>query len=209
MTVMVDDYLPILKGDEGKDQTIYASLEGGSPLWAPILEKAFAKRYGNYEHITSGKPSEAVRALTGTPYKEYLHGTLTVEVLWQLVSSRDKFDDFIMVGTENAGPGDDAVGANKEYSYTVLGTHVLSTDGSRLIKIRNPWGTAGFRGTMTDKDPRWTAEAKKEVGYQEGNDGIFWLDINNYKSHFSETWISFKTDDWATAKFLKKNDESK
>ncbi len=208
MTVMVDDTIPVIEGDEGEDHTLFATVEEGSALWAPILEKAFAKRYGNYEHITAGLPSEAVRTLTGAPYKDYLHKDLSIEKLWQLISTHDKFDDFITVGTENSSKGDESVGSDKGYSYTVIGTHRLSKDGSRLVKIRNPWGTAGFRGTLTDKDPRWTDSAKAEVGYKDGNDGVFWIDIDNYKLHFSETWVSFNTEEWASAKFLKTNDQS-
>ena len=32
-----------------------------------VIQKAFAKRYGNYEHIVAGEPTEAINALTGAP----------------------------------------------------------------------------------------------------------------------------------------------
>jgi len=209
MTVMVDEYLPLIATDDNDSSTtIFSKVKDNGALWAPIMEKAFAKRYGNYEHIEKGLPSEAVRALTGAPYKEYLHKNMNVEELWQLVSTKDKFDDFITVGTENADDAEDGVGSDKGYSYSVIGTHTLKSDNTRLIKIRNPWGNEGFRGTMTDKDPRWTDEVKKELGYLNGNDGAFWIDLNNYKMHFSETWISMKVEEWSAAKFLKINDET-
>lgn len=208
MTVMVDEYLPLISQEDGSSTTIFSKVNDGGALWAPLLEKAFAKRYGNYEHIEKGLPSEAVRALTGAPYKEYLHKNLNIDELWQLVSTKDKFDDFISVGTENAADAEDGVGSDKGYSYSVIGTHTLKKDNTRLIKIRNPWGNEGFRGTMTDKDPRWTDEVKKELGYTNGNDGAFWIDLHNYKMHFSETWISMKVEEWSAAKFLKINDES-
>ena len=37
-----------------------------------ILEKAWAKLFGNYEKIEAGLPSEALKALTGAP-AEYLN----------------------------------------------------------------------------------------------------------------------------------------
>lgn len=46
------------------------------------MEKAFAKRYGNYEHITEGTPSEAIRALTGAPFISYDHSEVTPDTLW-------------------------------------------------------------------------------------------------------------------------------
>ena len=44
-----------------------------SALWMPILEKAFAKYYGNYERIAGGNPMKAVRALNGSPFDSYMH----------------------------------------------------------------------------------------------------------------------------------------
>ena len=71
MTVMVDDYLPTFKHSDGNLTTVYSKLSADTPLWGALLEKAFAKRYGNYEHITEGVPSEAIRALTGAPFISY------------------------------------------------------------------------------------------------------------------------------------------
>jgi len=65
------------------------------------MEKCFAKRYGNYEHITEGVPSEAIRALTGAPFISYPHDEMTVETLWALISTSDPVDDFLVAGTEN------------------------------------------------------------------------------------------------------------
>lgn len=52
---------------------MYSIVGNGAPLWGAMMEKAFAKRYGNYEHITEGVPSEAVRAFTGAPFMNYDH----------------------------------------------------------------------------------------------------------------------------------------
>ena len=47
MTFIVDDFLPIITKD-GKKTTIFSKLSSNYSLWVPILEKVFAKRYGNY-----------------------------------------------------------------------------------------------------------------------------------------------------------------
>ena len=66
-TIIVDDYLPLIKRGDKYD-TLYAELSEDGAIWGPIIEKAFAKRFGNYEHIISGIPSEAVKMLTGAPF---------------------------------------------------------------------------------------------------------------------------------------------
>ena len=52
------------------------------PVWGAVLEKAFAKRFGNYEHTFEGTPEEAIRTLTGAPFTMYEHKKLDIETLW-------------------------------------------------------------------------------------------------------------------------------
>jgi calpain-15 len=42
-------------------------------LWVVLLEKAYAKAYGDYQHIAGGTTVEAIRDLTGAPGKWYNH----------------------------------------------------------------------------------------------------------------------------------------
>lgn len=72
-------------------------------LWGPIMEKVFAKRYGNYEHLIGGLPNKAIQTLTGAPYEEYVHANLSDKsVVWKVLSSADSRNDFITAGTESA-----------------------------------------------------------------------------------------------------------
>lgn len=32
-----------------------------------------------------------------------------------------------------------------------------------LAKMRNPWGSEGYKGKWSDKDPNWTAAMKAQV----------------------------------------------
>ena len=48
MTFTVDDYLPIVTNPDGEKTTIFSKIASDGSLWVPILEKVFAKRYGNY-----------------------------------------------------------------------------------------------------------------------------------------------------------------
>ena len=147
-TIVVDDYLPLIKNSEGRYTTLYSEVgdDEDSSIWGAIMEKAFAKRYGNYEHIIGGQPSEAIRTLTGAPSISYLHEEKDADALWELLTVHDDSDDFITCGTENADDEQRGLaGLAKGHSHTVLGTMKLS-DGKRLVKIRNPWGAEGFAG---------------------------------------------------------------
>ena len=105
-----------------------------------MVEKVIAKRFGNYEHIIAGIPSEAVRMLTGSPYQQYEHKDLDADTVWQLLSAHEKNDDFIMCGTETSTEAKrNESGLSKGQAFTVLGT-VKMSDGQRMVKLRNPWG---------------------------------------------------------------------
>ena len=62
--VILDDFFPMMK-IEGKLEPAFTK---GS-VWVMLLEKAWAKLFGNYERIESGIPREVLRALTGAPTK--------------------------------------------------------------------------------------------------------------------------------------------
>ena len=65
VTVTIDDSLPFWKGSTG---LVYAQAGPDGALWMPILEKAAAKLYGNYEVMVGGWMGPAISVLTGSPY---------------------------------------------------------------------------------------------------------------------------------------------
>ena len=67
-TILIDDFLPLRK-----DKTFLAHTGEDDSIWGPLLEKAFAKMHGNYEHIASGNPSYSVRTMTGAPWRMYFN----------------------------------------------------------------------------------------------------------------------------------------
>jgi len=58
----VDDKLPISKVD---NKTMHLGKDDNDAWYPAILEKAFAKYYGNYLKINGGDVTEALRVLTG------------------------------------------------------------------------------------------------------------------------------------------------
>lgn len=85
-TQIVDDYLPM---NNNGDTPIFANFGKDDSLWGAITEKAFAKRYGNYEHTVGGWMYASVSAINGSPYKIFNHGELSDDQLWNLIKSHD------------------------------------------------------------------------------------------------------------------------
>lgn len=65
--VELDGYLPIWPN--GKVPAFSHSSE--EEIWVCLLEKAYAKSYGDYNRIVGGQPFEAIKDLTGGPGLQY------------------------------------------------------------------------------------------------------------------------------------------
>jgi len=58
VTVTVDEFLPFSYG--GESGLVYGGVSPDKAMWMPILEKAAAKLYGNYEMLSGGWMGPAV-----------------------------------------------------------------------------------------------------------------------------------------------------
>jgi hypothetical protein len=59
--VIIDDKLPISDGYKN----VFASCNDPEELWAPIIEKAYAKLFGCYETLRSGNIDEGLADMSG------------------------------------------------------------------------------------------------------------------------------------------------
>ena len=69
-------------------------------------------------------------------------------------------------------------------------------DGTRLLKLHEPWGTDTYTGPWNDKDPRWTDELRAEANALLGKaapwvpnlkDGTFWMPWTESKANLGGT----------------------
>ena len=97
-------------------------------MWGPILEKAIAKVYGNFEHTQGGAMGKAVRLMTGAPFERHWHEKSTLDVLWKELQAHESMGDIIMTASNATNTSGLAAG----HAFTVLGTRKLST-GQRLV----------------------------------------------------------------------------
>lgn len=102
-TQIIDDYLPLVGGEH-----IFGGLGKDGSIWGSIVEKAFAKRYGNYEHLVGGWMSAAVSIVNGSPWEEFDHINITKEALWTKLRLFDSRNDVLTAGSWfcNQGPTD-------------------------------------------------------------------------------------------------------
>ena len=99
ITIYVDDYLPTYGGN-----LMFASAGKDQSVWAAIVEKAFSKRYGNYQHTIGGWMAVGVAQLNGSPYTTFEHASLNEEALWGILSTHDAKDYILKDWTGDEGP---------------------------------------------------------------------------------------------------------
>jgi len=205
-TVVVDDYLPTHPHNSSRTLLGHAGDDGS--LWGAILEKAFAKYWGNYKHTEAGWPTDAIRTLHGAPWEDRWSGNTTVDDLWDFIVKHDNSDDIITTGTNgNNHFINNEVGLAGGHAYTVIGAQKLS-NGARLLKLRNPWGVENYTGPYCDTDSRWTAALKAEVNLvSDKRDGFFWIPVEDFAKMTSGTSVNYDTTGWSMDYFLMLDDD--
>lgn len=85
--VEIDDYLPCTSWGGEMPQLLFGSIPDGK-LCLALLEKAFAKLYGNWSNLSAGFPEIAWFHMTGcTELFSYSTSYLGVEPKWQVTSA--------------------------------------------------------------------------------------------------------------------------
>ena len=138
-------------------------------MWAPLLEKAWAKIKGNYITTDGGFLVEGVRALTGVPAFSYdansigksTTGALTIDQAYALLKAGEDANYIMAAGTD--GSGNDQVtntcGVAMSHAYAILAAYEMkdaSNNVYKMLLMRNPWGTTQYSAPWHKGDSKWT-----------------------------------------------------
>lgn len=220
ITIQVDDWLPHWGSTY---QTLFAKVQrsGDKSTWMVILEKAFAKMNGNYAQLIGGFAERGVNSLTGFPSYTFALKNETDASIIQKLQDHDNDSDIITASSNYSAYGDSATvdnGIVNSHAYTVLGvdqvdfiaadsTGAMST---QLIRLRNPWSRESYKGAWSDGDSRWnnvTQASKDAIGLTNDTyDGVFFIDIANFKSSFNTVSINYDLSDYHRSYFLRLSD---
>lgn len=161
-TVVVDDLFVFEDRRSGRDRYRLRAARVGDDrsLWAPIVEKAWAKVAGTYFSADYGLIKNGIRVLTGAPVFGYF--------LSPRDSVKQRLEDFdeiqkagqrgYIVGVQTSGGSDSTrnkFGVANGHAFSVLAAFpLLSREGTvehRLYMIRDPWSMASFNGKWSSK----------------------------------------------------------
>ena len=193
--IVVDDYFPF--SPSKNDWAFSKSMD--NEIWVLIIEKAWAKVHGNYQRIEGGNTAEALMALTGC-YVDYIfhNQVINKNVLWRRIFNADQNKYVIATAASGRKTGKDKsdlreVGIIDAHAYSLLEANPIVTEEKqkvRLLKLRNPWGFEEWNGDWSDHDDKnWTESLKKRMNFRAKDDGVFFIDFENYLGYYYNTTI--------------------
>jgi len=115
------------------------------------------------------------------PLKRATDENLDSQGMWKKIR---EYDDANYIMT--AAPSHDRArfGLVASHIYSVL--RAVEIQDFQLICCRNPWGRGEWNGPWGDNSEEWTTnpEVAKALNMAERQDGIFWMDWNDFHAHF-------------------------
>eukprot|EP00899_Mesostigma_viride_P008719 jgi/Mesvir1/17849/Mv12933-RA.1 len=227
-SILVDDLFPVTdkprRPEHAADTGLAFSRSRRNQLWAPLLEKAYAKAHGSYRAIVGGEVAEALLDLTGAPVftVEMDHPGFTLDALWaQLVYFKSQ--KFPMGCATSPDPFLAEMGLVGNHAYSLLecrevklkegrrlggagssaagSGHTGQQGGSyvRLLRIRNPHGVGEWSGEWSDASSNWATLLSSSGLERTGvDDGTFWMDLTHFVMGFSIVDVCFAFPDWHT-----------
>ncbi|XP_066562169.1 calpain-14 [Amia ocellicauda] len=206
--VVIDDKLPTLlnKSGQGLEGLPFVRPKTYNEFWPCLLEKAYAKVCGSYADMNAGHLSEALMDFTGGLHYNFNLKQALPDLLWETIARAAKLQSLMGCGTPpllNKKASDNSVlpnGLVEGHAYTVTGVaEVLSNDKPvKLVRLWNPWGKVEWIGHWSDISRKWATvkEEDKEKLLHRGDDGEFWMCLEDFVECFTEVDICNFTPDF-------------
>ncbi len=158
-------------------------------FWGIILEKVWAKVNGGYSNIIGGVCEEPIEALTGFPSETIEHSKIEKNELFNIIEGGNRF--MLMTASSNEDVDKDETGIESGHAYTIIQGKKWEEKGIYLIRLRNPWGEGEWKGNYGANSKKWNKELIEYFGENKKNDGVFWISIDDYMTHFRATHVTY------------------
>ncbi|XP_017554656.2 calpain-10 [Pygocentrus nattereri] len=193
MEVQVDDRLPCVN-----NTPCFSRCHSPSAFWIALLEKAYAKLRGSYEHLWAGQVCEAMVDLSGGVAERWslkrAADTPTEKRLFPRLSEEMRKCSYISCCVHSTPTGAPELGQFHALSV-IEWTDVKTSDGEevRLLRIWNPWGRRCWGGAWTEKGAGWSSlDPSCSVDLLgRTQEGEFWVDETEFQQEFDEVTVGY------------------
>uniref|UniRef100_A0A8D0TGK4 Calpain catalytic domain-containing protein n=1 Tax=Sus scrofa TaxID=9823 RepID=A0A8D0TGK4_PIG len=198
--VTVDDRLPCLAG-----RLCFSRCQREDVFWLPLLEKAYAKVSGSYEHLWAGQVADALVDLTGGLAERWnlkdlarpggqqdRPGSSEPRTCRQLLVLKDR----CLISCSVLSPRSGTRELGEFHAFLVSDLRELrglAGDSILLLRIQNPWGRRCWQGPWREGGEGWSrAQPGDESALlAELQDGEFWVEEEEFLREFDEVTIGF------------------
>jgi len=206
--VLIDDRLPTHKG-----RLVYLHSTDPSEFWAALLEKAYAKLYGNYEALHTGFTTKALQDLTGGIVQSFSLNSQDRLLTYQVLNSAVPRSTLLIASINIDGRNEKRTlrlrnGLITRHAYSVTGlARVRGQLGDRhLVRLRNPWGKGEWNGPWSERSWEWDSLSDRDkelLAIRVRNEGEFWMAFEDFASQFSHLdLVHIGPDDWMSEQAL-------
>lgn len=159
----MDEMVPIIDNAKTGKKFVFGQSPNNS-LWVALLEKAWAKLYGNYLNIEAGSPEEPLHDLTGAPVKVFdlRSKKLCLESFWKTLLKASENVWPMVAGSKKFDNKRSSKGIISGHAYTFIQALQIDIDGKRekVVQLRNPWARKSkqfteYSGKWCLTDPIW------------------------------------------------------
>ena len=115
-----------------------------------------------------------------------------VNNFWEKLKSYKKHGALLGAGSPENALGDSAInelGIVQGHAYAVL--DVVEVDNYKLMQLRNPHGSRGveWSGEWSDDSDQWNTRYKSKLKFEKKNDGVFWMEVDDFIENYSFLYI--------------------
>lgn len=203
--VVIDDRLPVKN-----NKLLFCHSNSGNEFWSALLEKAYAKLFGDYETLNGIRTADALVDFTGGVSEKLILAKLQLTDEQSQIhffnKLKDALDDHALVNCNIDCSREDIDRETQQglimgHGYNVTKVMQISVPkkakgqiGQTLYMIRllNPWGLKEWSGPWCDNGAEWkhlTTQKWEKIGLKFEKDGEFWMCLSDFVKNFTNVDI--------------------
>ncbi|KAK6184886.1 hypothetical protein SNE40_007247 [Patella caerulea] len=203
LEVVIDDRLPTKDG-----KLVFCHSKSRNEFWSALLEKAYAKMYGDYESLNCGTVADSLVDFTSGVSEKLETAKLrqnadpdSYSALFTKLSEAQENRALISCSivcapTDVGSYTEQGLVLGQGYNvtdvrYVEVNRSLQGTIGASklyLIRLFNPWGSREWNGPWSDDSEEWKRVNQmqwEKMGVKFEHEGEFWMSFEDFIQHFT------------------------